>query len=107
MQRLVLDKICDDYENVDQTILQDVARGAAECGLTIGRSDVVKALEELIALGFAKAYTLSRREPFSTELDGMPPLDVVEENFRTYFYATKKGIDLQVSDDTWWPFEAT
>jgi len=34
----------------------------------------------------------------------MPPLDVVEENFETYFYITKKGMDLHLSDDSWWPF---
>jgi hypothetical protein len=34
----------------------------------------------------------------------MPVLDVIEEDFETYFYATKKGIDLQLSGDTRWPF---
>jgi hypothetical protein len=34
----------------------------------------------------------------------MPSLDVVEEDFKTYFYITKKGMDLHLSDDTWWPF---
>jgi hypothetical protein len=28
----------------------------------------------------------------------MPPLDVVEEDFKTYFYITKKGMDLHLSD---------
>ena len=35
----------------------------------------------------------------------MPSLDVIEENFTTYFYITKKGMDLHLSDDTWWPFD--
>ena len=89
----VLENICDDYENVDQIILPSVARDGARCGLTIERSEVVDALAKLIAQGLAKAYLLSSREPFSVELAGMPPVDVVEEDFRTYFLATRKGID--------------
>jgi hypothetical protein len=34
----------------------------------------------------------------------MPPMDVIEEG-RIYFYITKKGMDLHLSDDTWWPFD--
>jgi hypothetical protein len=39
------------------------------------------------------------------EFQGMPPIEVVEEHFRTYFFATKKGMDLHLSDDAWWPFD--
>jgi hypothetical protein len=35
----------------------------------------------------------------------MPPVDIVEDYFETYFYVTKKGMDLQISDYTWWPFD--
>ncbi len=35
----------------------------------------------------------------------MPPVDVVEEDFKTYFYPTKKGMDFQTSDYTWSPFD--
>jgi hypothetical protein len=35
----------------------------------------------------------------------MPSLDLVEENFKTYFYSTRKGMDFHLSDDTWWPFD--
>ena len=35
----------------------------------------------------------------------MPPLDVVEVNFKTYFYPTKMGTDFHLPDDTWWPFD--
>jgi hypothetical protein len=34
----------------------------------------------------------------------MPPMDDVEVDFKTYFYATKNGIALQLSED-WWPFD--
>jgi hypothetical protein len=29
----------------------------------------------------------------------MPPLDVVEEDFKTHFSITKKGMDLHLSED--------
>jgi len=102
---LVLSEICDDYENVDQIIFPHVAKAAAKCGLVIERSEIVNALAGLIEDGLAKAYLLSPFEPFSTELEGMPQLDVIEEDFETYFWATKKGIDLQLSQITSWPFD--
>src|ERR1043166_2244771 len=100
IRRLVLDEISDDYENVDQTILLDVARDGAKLGLSIERADIVDALRSLIGDGLATAFLLSQREPYSTEIPGMPALDVIEEDFKTYFYITKKGIHYQVSDDT-------
>jgi len=87
---------------VDQTILLDVTKLAAKLGFTVGRSEIVHALAKLIEDGLAKAYILSSTEP-SRELEGMPPLDVVEEDFKTYFYITKKGMDLHLSDDAWRP----
>jgi len=89
----VLDAICDDYENVDQVILRHVSELSANCGLKIDRAEVVSALAWLIEDGLAKAYLLSCREPHVTELPGMPPLDVPEEYFKTYFYCTKRGMD--------------
>jgi hypothetical protein len=100
VRRLVLNSICDDYENIDQIILPEVAKDGAKCGLTIERSEVVDALAWLIADGMATAYLLSSTGP-SVELPGMPPVDEVEEYFKTYFYITKKGMDLHLSDDTW------
>src|SRR5208337_4329521 len=85
VRRLVLNSIWDDFENVDQVILRDVAGTGAKCGLTIERSEVVDALAALIADGLAKAYRLSGKEPFATEIQGMPPMEVVEEYFKTYF----------------------
>ena len=104
---MVLDWMADDYENVDQIIFPTVAKVCAEeYGLTIERPEVVSALAGLIADGLAKAYLLSGREPFATELQGMPSLDVVEEDFKTYFYPTKKGIDIiQALDDWPWPYD--
>lgn len=107
IRRLVLDQICDDYENVDQTILGQVSEDGARCGLTIKRTEVIAALEKLIALGLVRAYDLSCRPGCSAELDGMPGIMTIEEDFRTYFLATDEGIELQLSDDTWWPFNET
>jgi hypothetical protein len=104
IRRMVLNAICDDYENVDQVILRDVAKDCAKLGFTVERSEIVDALGKLVDDGLAKAYLLSSTQPH-TELRGMPPLDAVEENFETYFYITKKGMDLHLSDDTWWPFD--
>jgi hypothetical protein len=102
---LVLNQIADDYENVDQCILRDVEALGAKLGLTIERSEVVDALSRLIEDGLAKAYLLSSRKPFTTELDGMPPLEVIEEDFRTYFYITPKGREVHRSDEFEWPFD--
>ncbi len=102
---MVLREICDDYENVDQVILRNVAKDGAKLGMTIERSEVVDALAWLIQDGLAKAYRLSGTKPFAIELEGMPPLDVVEEDFKTYFWATKEGLDIHLSDDSWWPFD--
>jgi len=105
VQRLVLNAICDDFENVDQMILRDVAEIGAKCGLTIQREEVVEGLRALVEGGLAKAYDLTAfgRDEFSCEIAGMPPLDVVDVEFRTYFYVTKKGIDFHQADQSWWP----
>lgn len=102
---MVLNTMCDDYENVDQIILPTVAKNCAKLGFSVERSEIVKTLGELVVDGLAKAYLLSSTEPFCTELQGMPRVDVVEEDFKTYFYITKKGMDFHLSDDTWWPFD--
>jgi len=75
--------------------------------VAIQRSDIVDALRALIGSGLAKAYDLSatNRDPFSGEIEGMPPLDVPEEDFRTYFYVTKQGTDFQMADRSWWPLD--
>jgi len=105
VQLLVLSEICDDYENVDQIILPRVSEDAAKHGLAIERTEIVNALAGLIQDGLAKAYRLSSHQPYSTELQGMPPLDVIEEYFETFFWATKRGIELRRSHMTSWPFD--
>jgi hypothetical protein len=106
IQRLVLDAICDDFENIDQVILKDVSSTGAKCGLTILRPEIAQGLRALVGAGLAKAYDLrSVRDPFACELQEMPSLDVPEEPFRIYFHATRKGLELHASDDSWWPLD--
>jgi hypothetical protein len=93
VRRAVLNSICDDYENLDQVIFRDVAREAAVHGLEVGRADVVSALASLVEQGLARAYSLSAAPPFTVELTGMPSLDIPEEQFTTYFLATREGIE--------------
>lgn len=101
---MVLNEICDDYENIDQIILPHLARQCAKLGFAVERSDIVRALAELVADGLAKAYRLSSTAPVK-ELQGMPQLDAVDEDFEIYFYITDKGMVLQLSDDQEWPFD--
>lgn len=99
---LVLNAICDDYENIDQTILPTVIRDSAECGREgIDRPEIVEALTGLVGEGLAEAFTLSSHEPFSARIDGMPLVDAIEEDFITYFLITERGMQLHLADDAW------
>ena len=102
VRRAVLASICDDYENVDQVILAQVAEEGSKQGIAVDRSEVVSALAALIEEGLAKAYTLSCTEPFSVELGTMPELDVIEEDFATYFLATNKGVEFHLANYPPW-----
>jgi len=101
LRRLVLREISDDYEHIDQIIFPHVSRDGARFGLSIDRPEIVNTLAGLIADGLAKAYNLTFKGPDAMALDGMPPVDVVEEDFSII---TQKGLDFYLSDDTWWPF---
>jgi hypothetical protein len=78
-----LNAVCHDYENTDQIILPVVAEDGARCGLPIERVEVVDALA------------------------GMPDVSAPEQDFKTYFYVTEKGMAIHKSDDSWWPFDET
>ena len=109
VRRLVLNSICDDFENVDQTILRDVHRETSKFGLTIERAEIIDALQSLVEDGFAKAYLLTGTmgaDPFAGELPGMPALDVVEKDFQMYFYITKRGMDFHLSQEAQGPSDS-
>jgi hypothetical protein len=99
----VLNSICDDGENVDQEILSMVNVDADKTGITISRAEVVEALTELVEGGLAKAWHLSPSQ--SVELSSMPPMDEIEEFFKTYFFITEKGMKVHLSDDSWYPVD--
>ena len=106
VRRLVLNSVCDDYENIDQVIFPDLAKEGTRLGWLIDRAEVVDALAGLVHDGLVQAYLLSSSSAGATKLPGMPPLITeVETTFKTYFYITPAGMDLYLSDDAWWPFE--
>jgi len=106
---MVLDTICDDFENVDQRILPVVAEDCGKLGLVVERPEIVGILKTLVGDGLARAYDLSqlsdRGNPFSGALRNMPSLDEVEDRFKTYFYITDEGRAFHTADETWWPFD--
>jgi hypothetical protein len=98
--RLVLNEICDDYENVDQIIAPTVAECGARCGYVIDREEVIAALAWLIDQGFARAYYL----PSNVPVEGMPPRHEIDQQMKVWFWVTKKGMEFHNADDSWWPF---
>jgi hypothetical protein len=101
IRRFVLNEICDDYENLD--VLQSViANESSRCGLEISRDEIVQGIAELIEAGLAKAYKLTPTRRPAEEIPGVPPLDQID-NY--YFWATPRGLDVQASDEGWYPFD--
>ncbi len=101
----VLNSICDCRMNVDQCILSMVNTHSDKTGVTISRAEVVGAMTGLVESDLAKAEHLSPWPGESVEVEGMPPMDEVEEDFKTYFFITEKGMKLHLSDDSWYPFD--
>jgi len=103
VRRMVLNTMCDDYENIDQIVLPTVARDCAKLGIIVERPEIVSTVSRLLEDGLIKAYDLQAGD----ELDGMPSVDLIEfENtLRTYFYVTGEGLEYHRSDKTWWPFD--
>jgi len=48
---LVLNEICDDYENLAVSIEMPVKELGGRCGLFIEKEEIVQALSELVELG--------------------------------------------------------
>ena len=84
---MVLIEIPDDYENVDQG--DSAARRRTSSQVWIGD----RALRDRGCIGRADPGRVGQG------VEVMPPLDVIEQDFETYFYVTKKGKDLAVFDD--------
>jgi hypothetical protein len=97
--------ICDDGENMDQIILLAVNMNSDKTGATIGRAEVVDALTQLVKGRLARAVVLGWPTGPDVYPKGMPPMEVVEEFFKTYFFITEKGMKAHRSDDTWYPLD--
>ena len=104
VRMLVLNVISDDYENLVVAIEPPVVRDGAMCGLEIDRTQIVRALTELVELGWAKAYRfggVSREVP--PPIDGMLSLKEMEDPLVGYFYITPAGRKAQ--DSYPYPFD--
>lgn len=103
LRLLVLDAICDDYENIDQVIRPRVAADCAKLAIPLDRTRLVETLSQLVADGLAKAYRLSPTSPV-VEFSAMPPGDPDGRDNGTYFYITPAGHDFHNSAEDW-PFD--
>jgi hypothetical protein len=69
-------------------------------GVNISRAQFVRALRQLVELGYLEAcYTDEYRQ-----YDGMPPLEDIKP-FGAYFWVTGTGWDFLQSDKFWWRCE--
>ncbi len=84
----VLNVIADDYESW-LMILKEVRRMSKQDGVTVRRSEILKALDHIVTTGLAKAYVLSSTQPYATIVDWNR--DRVRE---FYYYVTPDGVRL-------------
>ncbi len=103
VERLVLDSICDDYENLSVSIKPDLDRYARDCGLEISEPEIVTALNSLVELGWAKAYRLGGKD--AVEFDRMPTIDEMRDPDGAWFYVTGVGLKVELADYEGWPFD--
>jgi hypothetical protein len=99
---LTLNSMSDDLENLTVSIMPSVNRDAAVGGMTIEKPEVVRALMELVELGWATAYLPQSNE--LVEIEGMPPLDNLEGQDGAWFYITDAGRKAQ-NEYEGWPFD--
>jgi hypothetical protein len=104
--RIVLNEISDDYENLHQ-ITKQVGMTIAGCGMTVSLDEILQGLTDLIDAKLAKAYRFSDG---AHQLPGMPPREEIGSPDEVgindvYFWVTKKGMRLQLSDYPDWPFD--
>jgi hypothetical protein len=95
----VLNAIADDYESLEQ--IEKVARYfAAEEGITPpNNEELVVALKEVIAAGYAKAYLFSappQNLPVAVKFD-IDRLQDPDPRQRLWFYVTRSGHELVVN----------
>ncbi len=103
-----LNSMSDDYENLTVSIMPSVNRDAAVGGMTIEKPEVVHALQELVELGWAKAWQCTGTE-ITEEFDHIPSLEEMEGEepggfSGAWFYITEAGRKVQNEYDAW-PFD--
>jgi hypothetical protein len=103
VRRIVLNEICDDYENLSVSIADPVGRRVRDCGFTIERSEIAMLLLELVELGWAKAYQLGGQEV--VEYDRMPSVEEMDNPNGAWFYVTHAGMKVQSAGYEGWPFD--
>ena len=104
----VLREVSDDYEE-PKHIGANVASRAGICGLAVSAEDIREGLIALVQSGLAKAYLLSGREPFVTEIEGLPPSDSFlpsSNDFPDYYFLiTDKGREALSAWADQWPLD--
>jgi hypothetical protein len=92
IRMFVVDSMCDDYEDIQQITKWTVEWGS-KCGLTISHEDIIRALRELIEMGYAKAWDLTqpKREP-PKEYQGMPTRDQIRGMDPHFISQTEEGV---------------
>ena len=102
VRMFILNEISDDYENL-AGISQIVGKLCLQCEFVPDPSEILHALFDLIDAGLAKAYRVSATHSFE-EMLGFPPRDEVK-GWRYGFLITRKGRDIQSSNEEKWPFD--
>jgi hypothetical protein len=104
---LVLNEICDDYENLAISIEMPIMERGGRCGLYVDKGEIVHALQELVELGLARPYRLhgDRRPNWAEEMERMPSLEEMESPDGAWFFRTDAGLEAQLADWQPWPFD--
>jgi hypothetical protein len=105
VRRLVLNEICDDYENLAVSIEMPVKEWGGRCGLFVEKEEIVQALKELVELGWAKAYRFVRSSGPPEEIDRFPTIEDMEDPYGAWFYRTAEGLKAQLAEWDPWPFD--
>ena len=91
---LVINSMADDYESVETILLSinewgdslDPESWPAARAIPVSRTEVIRALRELTAEGYAQSYILETKEPFAK------PVEFREEEVDDlWFYVSPKG----------------
>jgi hypothetical protein len=104
IRMFALDSFCDDYEDIEQ-ITKYMDDEGPMCGMTISHGEILRALRDLIELGYAKAWDLSTPNPVPPkEYPGMPRLEELTQ-LDTYFLVTQEGLEFHKARSSRWPFD--